>query len=214
MFEIIFIIAICFYFLQTVVFLIGANKKYPKITESGLPSLSVILAARNEADNILDCLKSLDNLNYPPDKLEIIVVNDNSTDSTGELIENFISGKNKFRYFQDVKPIGALKGKTNAIANAIKISKGEVILTTDADCIVSPNWAKTIASYYQADVAMVCGYTNQFENSAFEAMQSLDFMYLLAVAGGTMNLGKPLSCIGNNMSYRKSVYDETAEGIE
>jgi cellulose synthase/poly-beta-1,6-N-acetylglucosamine synthase-like glycosyltransferase len=208
MFEIIFIVATGFYFLQTIVFIIGATKRYSKINKADLLSISVILAARNEADNIIDCLTSLDNLVYPPGKIEIIIVDDNSTDSTGELIRNFIDGKSKFTYFHDVKQIGRLRGKTNAIANAIKISKGEIILTTDADCIVSPYWAETLASYYTPGVAMVCGYTNQFENSAFEAMQSIDFMYLLTVAAGTMNLGKPLSCIGNNMSYRRTVYDE------
>ena len=106
------------------------------------------------------------------------------------------------------KQIGKVKGKANAIANAIEIAKGEIILTTDADCEVSPTWAKTIASYYIDNVAMVCGYTNQKAKNAFGGMQDFDFIYLLTVAAGTMNLGKPLSAIGNNMSYRKDVYDE------
>ncbi|KAB2840075.1 MAG: glycosyl transferase, partial [Melioribacteraceae bacterium] len=58
------------------------------------------------------------------------------------------------------------------------------------------------------DVAMISGYTTQHDKTLFEAMQSVDFVYLLSVAGGVMNLNKPMSCIGNNMSYRKSVYEE------
>ena len=72
----------------------------------------------------------------------------------------------------------------------------------------SKNWAKTLASYFTKDTALVCGYTNQFDDNLFKAMQSVDFVYLLGVAGGTMNLMKPLSCIGNNMSYRKDIYFE------
>jgi cellulose synthase/poly-beta-1,6-N-acetylglucosamine synthase-like glycosyltransferase len=90
----------------------------------------------------------------------------------------------------------------------LELVKGEIILTTDADCIVSPTWAKALASYYQKDVAMVCGYTSQESYNSFSGMQSLDFIYLLTVAGGAMNYNLPLSCIGNNMSYRKMVYNE------
>ncbi len=208
MFEIIFLIAVSSYFIQSVVFLYGATKKYPKLQEKDLPTISVIVAARNEERNIERCLKSLDQLIYDEQKIEIIIVNDKSTDRTLEIIENFITGKSKFRCITTQKMIGTLKGKTNALANALETAKGEIILTTDADCSVSPTWAKAIASYYQKDVALVCGYTSQETFNAFSGMQTLDFMYLLTVAAGSMNLGTPLSCIGNNMSYRKSVYDE------
>jgi len=209
MFEIIFLIAVSLYFIQTVLFIIGAAKIYPKISEDKLPSISVIVAARNEEDNIHDCLASLNDLNYPEGKIQIIIVDDKSTDNTGKIIDEFILDKYKFLKVITKKNIGELKGKTLAIANGIEQATGEIIMTTDADCIVSPTWAKTIASYYISDdVAIVNGMTNQQENNGFAAMQSVDFIYLLTVASGSINLGKPLSCIGNNMSYRRSVYDE------
>ena len=208
MFEIIFTIVVSVYFILLAVFTLGAKISFGKIKKKDLPTTTVIVAARNEKKNILQCLKSLDNLKYPENKLEIIIVDDNSTDSTGKIIAEFIAGKPKFKSVMPTEQIGHLKGKANAIANAIRISSGEIILTTDADCTVSETWAETICSYYKDDVALVCGYTNQKENGIFSGMQSVDFIYLLAVAGGTINLGKPLSCIGNNMSYRRSVYDE------
>ncbi|MEG8946057.1 glycosyltransferase [Rosettibacter firmus] len=208
MFEIIFLIALSLYFIQLIIFTIGVGKKYPKIKDELLPNITVVVAARNEENNILDCLKSLDNLIYPSNKIEIIIINDHSTDRTGEIIENFIKDKPKFKLIVPSKQIGSLKGKTNALANAIKIAKGEIILTTDADCIVSPTWAKTLVSYYQKDVGLVGGFTTQQDYNAFAGMQAIDFIFLLTVASGALNLGKPLSCIGNNMSYRKSAYDE------
>ncbi|MDP4172608.1 MAG: glycosyltransferase [Bacteroidota bacterium] len=208
MFEIIFLIAVSLYFLQSFLFVAGAGKKYKKIPEDKLPEISVIVAARNEEDNILNCLKSLDKLIYPENKIEIIIVNDKSTDCTEEIVKGFIAGKPKFKVITTEKTIGNLKGKTNALANGLEVARGEVILTTDADCTVSPTWAKAIASYYQNDVAMVCGYTSQETWNQFTGMQMLDFMYLLTVAAGSMNFNRPLSCIGNNMSYRKSVYKE------
>jgi len=209
MFEIIFLIAVSFYFIQTVLFTIGAAKNYPKLSDDKLPTASVIVAARDEEENILDCLVSLDNLNYPEGKLQIIIVDDKSTDNTGKIIDDFIKDKPNFIKVVTQKNIGELKGKTLAIANGIEKATGEIIMTTDADCVVSPDWAKTIASYYVSDdVAIVNGMTNQLEYNSFAAMQSVDFIYLLTVASGSINLGEPLSCIGNNMSYRKSVYDE------
>lgn len=208
MFEIIFLVAILLYFLQILIFSIGASKRFSKIEIGNLPTATVIVAARNEEDNILRCIESLDKLEYPEGKLEIILVNDKSTDDTEKIIREFIKDKVRFKLINTNNGIGSLKGKANAIAHAIRKSSGEIILTTDADCAVSPKWAVTTASYYQKDVAMVCGYTDQKGEDAFSGMQSIDFIYLLTVASGAMNFGKPLSAIGNNMSYRRSVYNE------
>lgn len=208
MFEIIFLASVSIYFIQLFVFTIGAGKKYPKLADDDLPTVTLVVAARDEEKNILDCLESLDKLIYPDGKLEIIIVNDHSTDKTDEIIDTFIKHKSRFKKLVPLGSIGSLRGKTNALANAIKISTGEIILTTDADCIVSPTWAKTLASYYKDDVAFVGGFTSQEDYNTFAGMQAIDFVYLLTVAGGSINLGKPLSCIGNNMSYRRSVYEE------
>ncbi len=208
MFEIIFLIAVSLYFIQTVIFIIGSQKKFLKIPEHKLPAATVIVAARNEEDNILRCLQSLDKLIYPENKLEIIIVDDRSTDKTGQIIDEFIKDKPRFKKIVTCEEKGRLKGKTNAIANAIDKSNGEIILTTDADCAVSSTWAKTIASYYGEGVAIVNGYTSQIANNNFSGMQNLDFIYLLTVAAGTININLPLSCIGNNMSFTKKAYRE------
>ena len=186
--------------------MIGTSKKFPQISEPDFPTVSVIVAARNEEENILRCLLSLDKQIYPEGKLEIIIVDDRSTDSTGKIIDDFIAGKERFKKLVTNKEIGNLKGKTNAIANAIEISKGDVILTTDADCEPVPDWVYTTASYYEKNVGMVNGFTTQEAKNSFGGMQALDFIYLLTVASGTINLGYPISCIGNNMSYRKKAY--------
>lgn len=208
MFEIIFLIGLSFYFFQLVIFTIGAGINFRKINNKDLPAITVIVAARNEEENILDCLHFLEQLIYPENLIEILIVNDHSTDKTGELIEWFIKDKPRFKSIIPEEAIGSLKGKTNALANAIKISNGDVILTTDADCRVTPTWAMTLASYYLPDVGFVGGYTTQEDKTAFEGMQAIDFIYLLAVAAGSINLKKPLSCIGNNMSFRKIAYEE------
>ncbi|HED08532.1 MAG TPA: glycosyltransferase [Ignavibacteria bacterium] len=208
MFEIIFLIVIIGYFFQSFIFAIGVQKEFPQVNEEELLTATVIVAARNEEKNILRSLKSLDKLIYPEGKLEIIIVDDGSTDKTGEIIDKFIQGKKRFKKIISKEPKGKLKGKTNALASGIEAAKGDIILTTDADCTVKPTWVIKIASYYKGNVAMVNGFTTQEVRNNFSGMQSIDFINLLMIASSTINLGKPISCIGNNMSYLKKAYFE------
>lgn len=209
MFEIIFLILVSGYFIISTTLIIGAKKSYPQLPDEKLPSVSIIVAARNEEKNILACLESLNELIYPEGKLEIIIIDDASTDDTFKLASNFIHGKKKFRiiHLQENEQ-SVLKGKVRAMSEAIRLSTGEIILTTDADCVVNPLWAKTIVSYYSENVGVVNGFTSQNVNGAFSAMQAIDFIYLLFISSGTINFGKPVSCIGNNMSFRKKAYEE------
>ena len=146
MLEYIFLTFFSIYFVQTFLDILGIRKKFGKIKEAQFPSATVIVAARDEEDNILTCLESLDKIEYPEEKLEIIIVDDNSTDRTGEIIADFIAHKPKFKCIKPKREIGELKGKTNAIANAVEVSSGEIILTTDADCTVFPGWVSEHAS--------------------------------------------------------------------
>jgi len=208
--EIIFLILVSGYFIISVALVIGAKKTFAQLTDDRLPKTTIVVAARNEEESILSCLESLNKLIYPENKLEIIIIDDASKDSTHKIVTDFIKDKPGFKLISLTDDENqSLKGKTRAMAEGIKFSTGEIILTTDADCIVNPLWAKTIASYYQADVGLVNGFTSQSVDGAFSGMQAIDFIYLLFIASGTINLGKPVSCIGNNMSFRKKAYEET-----
>lgn len=207
--EIIFLILVSGYFLISTALIIGAKKTFPQLNDEQLPTVSIVVAARNEEENILSCLKSLTELIYPENKIEIIIVDDASSDETLRIVSNFIHGKKIFRVInlQENKD-AKIKGKSRAMSAGISLTRNEIILTTDADCIVNPNWAKTIASYYPDDVGVVNGFTSQTVEGAFSGMQAIDFIYLLFVASGTMNQSKAVSCIGNNMSFRKKAYEE------
>ncbi len=209
MFEIVVITAVAFYLLQTLIYTIASYKKFPRLPDDKLPTASVIVAARNEERDILRCLKSLDKLEYPYGKLEIIIVDDRSTDSTGEIIDSFIADKKRFIKVHGVEPVNHLRGKTNALVQGLLRATGEVILTTDADCAVDPLWAKSLASRFTEGVGLCGGMTSQQRGSIWNGMQHLDFIYLLGAGSGTINAGIPLSVIGNNMAYLRKAYNET-----
>jgi cellulose synthase/poly-beta-1,6-N-acetylglucosamine synthase-like glycosyltransferase len=209
MFEIIVAIIVGLYSLQVLIYLVASHKRFPRLSDDQLPTASVIVAVRDEERVISRCLNALDALEYPDGKLQIVVINDGSTDTTGEIIREFIKGKSRFTMVNGVEPGGHLRGKSNALVHGLKVATGEVILTTDADCKVNPLWVKTLASYFTDGVGLLGGMTSQETGSAWKGMQHLDFMYLLGAGSGTINAGLPLSVIGNNMAYLKKAYDET-----
>jgi cellulose synthase/poly-beta-1,6-N-acetylglucosamine synthase-like glycosyltransferase len=212
MLEIIFLALVSFYFFLIILLSIGLRKKYPKLNYEDLPSATVIVAARNEENNISSCMHSLDNLNYPDGKLEIIIIDDFSGDSTGKIIEEYIKDKPKFKKIipDENSP---LKGKIKALSSAINIASGEIVMLTDADCEVSPSWAVTLASFYNNNVGIVNGFTVINNGNIFSVIQGIDLIFLLSVASGSINLKYPVSCIGNNMSFRKKAFYE-AGGYE
>jgi cellulose synthase/poly-beta-1,6-N-acetylglucosamine synthase-like glycosyltransferase len=197
-----------FYLLMHFIMLIGLliNSKKPQ-GSTYEPTVSIIICAKDEEDSIEDCIKSLVDLNYPKDKLEIILVNDRSVDRTKEIMTSYVSRHPQLKYFEATESAGKLKGKANALQQALKIATKEIIFTTDADIKVNRNWIREIIKYYDEKTGVVAGYSVIETKNLFWSLQSADWLYLLSVASGGDGVGVPISCVGNNMSYRKSAYD-------
>ena len=206
------LVIIGLYFLEHLVFFLGMIRNYrtPKaeLTADNLPAVSVIVSARNEEKNIGQCIESLVRIDYPREKLEIILVNDRSTDKTGEIMLGYGSKHPFILYFEPEPSSGKLKGKTNALSQAIIKSNGEIILTTDADCAVKPAWVREMVRNYDAGTGVAATYTIIEPENIYSAIQSFDWIYLLTIASGSDGINLPLSCVGNNMSFRRKAYDE------
>ena len=176
------------------------------------PAVSVIVAARNEEEYIAGCLRSLLKLEYPREKLEIIIVNDSSTDRTGEILSGFPPDP-RIRILQTTPGSGNLHGKANALAAGIRGSHGEIILLTDADCTVRPGWVRETVKYFTPGTGIVGGFTVLEGSGAFSGIQALDWFFLFNVAAGTAGWRYPLTVIGNNFAVRREAY-EAAGGYE
>jgi cellulose synthase/poly-beta-1,6-N-acetylglucosamine synthase-like glycosyltransferase len=173
----------------------------------GVPFVSVIIAARNEEATLPHCLDSLTQQIYPRDRFEVIVANDGSTDRTNDICDHYAKSHSHIHSFITVENPN-LPGKPNALSQAIERAAGEVIMITDADCIVPPTWIESTAKRYSPEVGLVGGMTLQRSANAFEGMQSLDWAYILGVASASAALDRPLGSIGNNLSFRRKAYDE------
>ena len=211
-FEIFLFIFVGLYVFKTLLLLYGTTKlTYNR--NKWQPNVSIVIVARNEEKNIGDCLESLTRLEYPGKKLEIILIDDRSTDKTGEYIRLFAE------QYPNVKPIiiddnpsDGLSGKASAISKGIEICEGTIVLMTDADCVLPEQWVSEYVSYFVEDVGLVAGITlldeAEDETPLFGKIQSTDWAYLLTIGAGAVGIGVPLSCVGNNFAFRKQVYDE------
>ncbi|MGC8595298.1 MAG: glycosyltransferase [Candidatus Kryptoniota bacterium] len=174
---------------------------------SNLPFVSVVVAAKDEEFNIRACLESLVGLRYPKDKLEVIIANDQSTDRTPSIIDEFIS---RFPFVKriDVSHDHHLRGKTNALSQGIDKASGEIIFLTDADCEVPPQWIDETLKYFDEKTGIVGGVTHiNPANTIFSGIQALDWDLLLSIAPGAATVGKPTGCLGNNLAFRKEAYE-------
>ncbi|MCX7877772.1 MAG: glycosyltransferase [Ignavibacteria bacterium] len=211
------ILLITIYFMTHMILMYGIiiNRK-KKNSSVYLPDVSLIVCAKDEEKNIEKCILSILKLNYPRDKTEVILVNDRSEDATGEIMKKYVSLNSNLRYVEITEEGKKLKGKANALNEALKTARGEIIFTTDADIEVNPKWITEMLKYYDEKTGVVSSYSVIRPESLFSSLQSVDWLYLLSIACGGDGIGVPISCVGNNMSYRKTAYDKVGgyEGIK
>ncbi len=187
---------------------LGRANKYRR-NEDYEPTVSVIVAARNEEESIGECLRSLSNVRYPREKLEVIIVNDGSVDKTKEIAEGIVRSHPWMRLVSTSPGTGNLRGKTNAVAQGIDTSRGEILMFTDADCTVSSEWVSETVRSFDNETGVVGGFTLLETRRTFEGVQTLDWLFLYGLAAATAGLGIPLTAIGNNLAVRRSAYDKT-----
>ncbi|MCW3085078.1 MAG: hypothetical protein JWP12_2444 [Bacteroidetes bacterium] len=169
-------------------------------------TIAVIVAARNEEKNIAECLDKLLAQTYPAANVEIIVMDDHSTDLTGMVIQRYTE---KYRNVKLIS-LAETSGKKNAIAAAIAVTQAELIVTTDADCTMGKNWLETIVGFYSATDSKMIVAPVAFTKpvSVFEKMQSLEFMALMGSTAGSLYFNAAILCNGANLAYTRAVFNE------
>lgn len=190
-------------------------KKFVKSGNYHLPSITVIIPARNEALNLPELLHSLKAQEYPSENFQVIVVDDHSTDTTASIVENFAVENVELLRLKDFLSAGINSYKKKAIEVAITRAKGELIVTTDADCIVKPTWLREIADFYAETKAnfIVMPVLMNNKSNLIETFQVLDFMTLQGITGASVHDGVHSMCNGANLAYTKSAYNKV-EGFK
>lgn len=170
--------------------------------------VSVIVPFRNEEKFILRVLKSLESQDYPEDKFEVIFIDDNSTDNSKSILEKNIKKKN-LKVITVPNDYSKKAHKKRAIRYGIENSKGEIIVTTDADCVHPKSWLKSLLSFMNKDTGFVSGPVEFFSGqNLFEKLQKLEFAGLVITGAGLIGSNSPIICNAANIAYRRKAFDE------
>jgi poly-beta-1,6-N-acetyl-D-glucosamine synthase len=171
---------------------------------SGDPSVSVsvIVACHNEEQNLPHLLKSLSAQDYPGNLFEVIIIDDGSSDKTYEIASHFPGIKNVTTIRNDCA------GKKSALRAGILLSKHDLIITTDADCVMGETWIKTISSFYQQNKSdlIICPVQIETGKGFFRRFQELEFMSLQGITAAAALSDQAIMCNGANLAFPRKVY--------
>jgi len=201
------------YFAMTlVIFVVLFKKKQKQSGETVLvhePNISVLIAARNEEENIIRCLQALVEQDYPLSKIQILVGDDDSDDATASLVKEFIV-KHPHIELVSIEPsaLSNLKGKPNVLATLFKKMRGEFAFITDADIAVNPNWIRGMLLGLQREGAdAASGTTFVAHQNNFHLFQTFEWMEALGFMYTADQLHLQVTAVGNNMVISKAAYE-------
>jgi cellulose synthase/poly-beta-1,6-N-acetylglucosamine synthase-like glycosyltransferase len=188
--------------------LLGLKKLKPPVPKDiSSEYISIIIPFRNESDNILKSLKSIESLDYHKDNFEVIYINDSSDDDSLVKLTNVSKTDN-------IKVISVPEGfllnahKKRAVRFGIENSKGSIIFTTDADCIHQPDWLKNMMNCFNEVTGFVSGPVEFYGGkNIWENVQKAEFAGLVLAGAGLIGKNRPIICNAANIAYRKSAYE-------
>lgn len=179
--------------------------------ELGSGTFTILIPVRNESENIQNLLHQIDNQDYPKSFYEVVVIDDNSDDSTASIVSSIID---KVSYPLSIQSLNDQSGKKAAISLGITLSKNEYIITVDGDCSVGESWISSYArGYLDKSIMMQTGPVAMTGKSLIASMQTIEFSTLIGAGAAALHSGRPLTCNGANLSYRKSAF-LAVEGYE
>lgn len=187
----------------------------PDMMEADL-AFSLIVVFRNEEANLNRLIQNLNELNYPKDKFEVLLINDASEDGSLDLVKSLqkeLPGLN-LRIFELSAPSSS--PKKNALELGVRNASYEWIVTTDADCFLSKDYLMAYDQFLSVNSSeMIAGpVISDGQDSFLHRFQSLDFLSLQgATMGGFGGSGfipflRPFMCNGANLCYKKDTFSK------
>ncbi len=169
-------------------------------------TVSVLVPVRNEEQHIANLIQDLIAQNYPITLFNIIIIDDHSTDQTATIVRSFSNSNLRLLQLSIEKPINSYKKR--AIATAIATCDSELILTTDGDCRMGPDWIASIVSMYEQERCQLISSPVAYhqEKSLAEKIQTVEFELLIAAGAACIQNKFPNTCNGANLAYTRAAY--------
>jgi cellulose synthase/poly-beta-1,6-N-acetylglucosamine synthase-like glycosyltransferase len=174
-------------------------------------NVSIIIAARNEERSIKSCINSLLTQTYPANLVEIIVVNDHSSDRTADIVNSFSGNGVQLINLEDfIKPGPINSFKKKSIELGISRSTGEWILCTDADCVLPPQWIESMVWQFENEKSVFIAAPVKIlgNGSVLSIFQSLDFACLQGITGAVVFKKLHCMCNGANLGYERKIFGQ------
>ena len=204
-------LSISFFYLLYIIFIISGLFRHNRLaieSQKFTPKVSVVIAARNEELNLPFLIQDLIAQEYPLNKLEVVFVDDRSTDSTYEILKNASDNYDFIKCIQIKNLSESMTPKKNALSKGIEFASGEVIINTDADCRVGKYWVSSMTYSVKYNDCITIGFSEIEENhkSIFELYQKLDFLGIIVANAGAAGWNHYWSGTGQNLAYFKEDY--------
>lgn len=177
--------------------------------ESNKSKISILIAARNEEEHIIQCLRTIHQLHYPAECIEVWIGDDQSKDATSELVAAYIQDKPNFHLVSIRPSTSHVKGKANVLAQLAKRATGEFLFITDADIQVPTYWVESILGGFDEKTGIVSGSTIVVGSSLFARTQRIDWAYASGMIHVVSDMNIPVTAVGNNMAIRRTCYEDT-----
>jgi len=171
--------------------------------------VSVIIPFRNEAENLPFLVRDLLAQSYPKNRVEVVFVDDHSSDGSGSVLDSMVSGISGFSH---LPLLPGNSGKKAALYHGIQHASNERLIQVDADCRLGPHFIASHMAFLEKHPSdLVAGLlsTSQGKGGFLEAFERLDLMALAGTGAGSFALGRPMMCSGANLAYSRDLYMET-----
>lgn len=171
------------------------------------PTVSVVIAAHNEQAHLPDTLSALQQQTYPGDLREFIVVDDRSSDGTAALLAAW-QKRLPLRCVRIDTVAREINPKKFALAAGIRQARGEVIVTTDADCVPPPHWLESVAGAFTKNVGAVIGVSPwRADGRWWNRVLALESLARTIVALAAAGNGRPFLAVGRNFAFCRGLFD-------
>lgn len=182
------------------------------------PSVTVVVPLRDEEDHALATLEALAKQDYSG-KWEVICVDDRSLDKTPEILAAFCAGHPRFTCLSiPVDAPDVASPKKRALSEGFTRAKGEILMTTDADCLPPPGWIQALASAFDDGIGIVQGSKRISTGSRgrLARYQEVEVFGLVSIEAASFALGKPMLASAPSLAYRQTLYEAVGgfSGIE
>jgi cellulose synthase/poly-beta-1,6-N-acetylglucosamine synthase-like glycosyltransferase len=188
------------------------SPRYSSDSKSDL-KIDLLIAAHNEEKNLPILFKSLEKQSLNRSNFTITVIDDRSTDGTSQIVESWREKLPNLSLLKIRKTDPKFAPKKFALTEGIKFTTNEIIVVTDADCIVPPKWLELLLEEFENErVGLVQGITKYFDVKEISRplflFQSLDFLSHGVVAAAGIGQNLPINSNANNFAYRRKVFEE------